>query len=153
MSVALRLPLEVLLSPSGQGLTVAWREMSVKRNSDVSKALLIGLINERMSANHSFIPIVSENFAALKCVKLDAFSKSTRSLGPSPILLAESEISNSSFRQVILPFSRSCFASQGPEKTLSFVLNQLLKVVSQQGLVSVDMGRCERVTMRKLSSS
>jgi hypothetical protein len=28
-----------------------------------------------------------------------------------------------------------------------------LKVVSQQGLVSVDMGRCERVTMRKLSSS
>jgi hypothetical protein len=89
MSVALRLPLEVLLSPSGQGLTVAWREMSVKRNSDVSKALLIGLINERMSANHSFIPIVSENFAALKCVKLDAFQSQ-----PGPWALPQSSSPN-----------------------------------------------------------
>jgi hypothetical protein len=41
------------------------------------------------------------------------------------------EISKSSFCQVVLVILSVLFASQGPEETLSFVLNRLLKVVSQ----------------------
>jgi hypothetical protein len=43
---------------------------------------------------------------------------------------SRSEISKSSFCQVILAIFSVLFASQGPEKTLPFGLNQLLKVVS-----------------------
>jgi hypothetical protein len=61
--------------------------------------------------------------------------------------IAKSEISKSSFCQVILAIFSVLFASQGPEKTLSFILNQLLKVASQQGLASVDLDRRERERM------